>query len=91
MKTVEELILWYLYQGKEQDEFFYCADSEALTEALKNHEPSVTEEQVYKAVKRLHEGGYIDAVESYGEGGLSRLTITIDGEKSVESKGNNNI
>ena len=91
MTKFEELILRYPYQGKEQDEFFYYPDSAALTEALKNNEPSVTEEQVYKAVKRLYEEGYIDAVESYGEGGLSRLTITIDGEKSVESKGNNNI
>ena len=88
---IEELILRYLYQGKEQDEFFYCTDSETLTEALKNHEPSVTEEQVYKAAKRLYKEGYIEAIESYGEGGLSRLTITIKGEKSVESKGNNNI
>lgn len=91
MTKFEELILRHLYQGKEQDEFFYYPDSAALTEALKNNEPSVTEEQVYKAVKRLHKEGYIGAVESYGEGGLSRLTITLQGEDFIESKGNNDI
>ena len=48
-----DLILRYLYQGKEQHEHFDCTDSKALAKELKNAKLPVAGEQVDKAVKYL--------------------------------------
>ena len=81
-----DLILRYLYQGKEQHEHFDCTDSKALAKELKNAKlPVVEEEQVDKAVKYLHERGFIKGTKGMGVGVL-RFSITPAGEDLVDSK-----
>ena len=79
-----DLILRYLYQGKEQHEHFDCTDSKALAKELKNAKLPVAEEQVDKAVKYLHERGFIKGTKGMGSGVL-RFSITPEGEDLVDS------
>ena len=80
-----DLILRYLYQGKEQHEHFDCTDSKALAKELKNAKLPVAEEQVDKAVKYLHERGFIKGTKGMGSGVL-RFSITSAGEDLVDSE-----
>ena len=81
-----DLILRYLYQQKEQNEYYDCTDSESLAKELndQNNDLSVTKDQVSSAVKYLHDRNFIKGPKGMGVGVL-RFSITPEGEDLVDS------
>lgn len=81
-----DLILRYLYQQKEQNEYYDCTDSESLAKELndQNNDLSVTKDQVSNAVKYLHDRSFIKGPKGMGVGVL-RFSITPEGEDLVDS------